>query len=84
MFILKNLHNWFFRKNKTIIYIFKYRWIYIMRDYGYALALGELYRPEQIGVVKYSLEKPKFGNFIIKVDKNFKNASVFLHKSKNK
>ena len=27
-----------------------------MRDYGYALALGELYRPEQIGVFKYSLE----------------------------
>ena len=49
-----------------------------MRDYGYALALGELYRQEQIGVFKYSLGKPKFGNFIIKVDRNFKNLSVFL------
>ena len=49
-----------------------------MRDYGYALAFGKLYRREQIGVFKYSLEKPKFGNFIIKVDRNSKNASVLL------
>ena len=49
-----------------------------MRDCGYALALGELYRPEQIGVLKHSLGKPKYGNYIIKVDRNFKNLSVFL------
>jgi len=49
-----------------------------MRNYGYALALGELYLREQIGVFKYLLGKPKFENFIIKVDRNFKNASVFL------
>ena len=49
-----------------------------MRDYGYALALGELYSREQIGGFKHSLEKPKFGNFIIKVDRNFKNTSGFL------
>ncbi|GIS16392.1 MAG: hypothetical protein CM15mP117_18240 [Alphaproteobacteria bacterium] len=78
VFIPKNIQKWSFRKNKTTIYIFNYRWVYIMRDYGYALALGELYRPEQIGVFKYSLGKPKFGNFIIKVDRNFKNSSVFL------
>ena len=49
-----------------------------MCDYGYALAFEELYRPEQIGVFKYPLEKPKYGNFIIKVDRNFKNLTVFL------
>lgn len=49
-----------------------------MRDYSYALALGELYRREQIGVFKYSFGKPKFGNFIIKIDRNLKNLSIFL------
>ena len=78
VFIQKNIYNWFLRKNKTTIYIFSYRWVYTMCVYGYAQALGELYRPEQIGDVKYSLEKPKFGNFIIKIDRNSKNASVFL------
>ena len=49
-----------------------------MRDYGYALALGELYRRETIRVFTYSWRKPKFGKFIIKFDRNLKNSSVFL------
>ena len=46
-------------------------------SYGYALALGEIYRPEQIGVFKYSLEKPKFGNFIIKLIETLKMQVFF-------
>ncbi len=53
-------------------------WVYITINAGKVLALGELYPRETLGVFTYSWGKPKFGKFIIKFDRNFKNSSVFL------